>query len=208
LSFLEIFLARKPADQTVQRDDILLAAATVFQERGYLGATMADIARQVNLTAGSLYHHFPAGKRDLLLAVLNLGVDYMLERIAEIRALNLSPTETLRCMIEAHVIGITDNMAVGAAMVFEIQTALEVNEDPAGRDAFLRRRDEFERSYRQVIEQGIAAGAFRAVDAGIFTKTMLGAHNWISVWYRPDGRLSGQQIAGLMADTFLAALRV
>jgi AcrR family transcriptional regulator len=201
-------LARKPADQTVQREDILLAAATVFQERGYLGATMADIARQVNLTAGSLYHHFPAGKRDLLLAVLNLGVDYMLERIAETRALNLSPAETLRCMIEAHVIGITDNMAVGAAMVFEIQTALDVNEDPVGRDAFLRRRDEFERSYRQVIEQGIAAGEFRAVDAGIFTKAMLGAHNWISVWYRPDGRLSGPQIASLMSDTFLAALRV
>lgn len=201
-------MARKPADQTVQREDILLAAATVFQERGYLGATMADIARQVNLTAGSLYHHFPAGKRDLLLAVLNLGVDFMLERIAEIRALSLSPVETLRCMIEAHVIGVTDNTAVGAAMVFEIHTALDVNEDPTGRDAFLRRRDEFERSYRQVIEQGIAAGDFRAVDAGIFTKTMLGAHNWISVWYRPTGRLTGQQIAGLMADTFLAALRV
>src|SRR5438128_2113181 len=32
---------------------------------------MAHIARRVDLTAGSLYHHFPAGKRDLLLAVLN-----------------------------------------------------------------------------------------------------------------------------------------
>jgi hypothetical protein len=92
-------------------------------------------------------------------------------------------------------------------MVFEIHTVLDLNEDAAGRDAFLRRRDEFEGRYRQVIERGIAEGVFRPVDARIFTKAMLGAHNWVSVWYRPTGRLSGRQIAALMADTFLAALR-
>jgi AcrR family transcriptional regulator len=202
-----VFLARKPADQTVQRDDILLAAAAVFQERGYQGATMADIAQRLNLTAGSLYHHFPAGKRDLLLAVLNMGLDIVLKQIDDVLAQNLPPAETLRCMIEIHVNGVTSQQAIGAAMVFEIRTALDLNEDVEGRDAFLRRRDEFERRFRTVIEQGIGAGVFCPVDVGIFTKALLGANNWVSVWYRPDGRLSGQQIASRMADMFLAALR-
>src|SRR5579859_2455869 len=101
-------VARKPADQTVQRRDILLAAAGVFQERGYEGATMADIARQVHLTAGSLYHHFPAGKRDLLLAVLNAGLDDLLNKVDGILAAKLSPVETLRQIIEAHVVGVTE----------------------------------------------------------------------------------------------------
>lgn len=200
-------MARKPADQTVQRDDIVAAAAAVFQERGYQGATMADIAQKVKLTAGSLYHHFPAGKRDLLLAVLSQGLDAALSKIDTILAVKQSPTETLRRMIESHVIGVTQDVAIGAAMVFEIRTVLDLQDDPAGREAVLKRRDEFERRYRQVIEQGIAAGEFRRVDAAIFTKAMLGAHNWISVWYRPMGRLSGQQIADQMADTFLYALR-
>lgn len=200
-------MARKPADQTVQRDDILLAAAAVFQERGYQGATMADIAQRLNLTAGSLYHHFPAGKRDLLLAVLNVGLDIVLKQIDAVLAQGLPPAETLRCLIEIHVTGVTSQQAIGAAMVFEIHTVLDLNEDIAGRDAFLRRRDEFERCFRTVIEQGIAAGEFCPVDVGIFTKALLGADNWVSVWYRPDGRLSGQQIAARMADTFLAALR-
>jgi AcrR family transcriptional regulator len=200
-------VARKPADQTVQRRDILLAAAGVFQERGYQGATMADIAARVNLTAGSLYHHFPAGKCDLLLAVLNEGLDTVLGEVDQIMAEGLPPAETLRRMIAAHIVGVTENTSVGTAMVFEIRTALDLSEDAAGRDAFLRRRDEFERRYRQVVEQGIAEGVFRKVDVGIFTKAMLGAHNWVSVWYRPSGRLSGQQIAERMADTFLAALR-
>lgn len=201
-------MARKPADQTVQRNDILLAAAAVFQERGYQGATMADIARRVGLTAGSLYHHFPAGKGNLLLEVLNTGLDIVLNRVDQIVQAGLSPDETLRRMIEAHVVGVTEHTSVGAAMVFEIHTALDLNEDKVGRDAFLHRRDQFERRYREVIEQGIAAGVFRPVDVPIFTKALLGADNWVIVWYRPGGRLTGQQIAERMADTFLAALKV
>lgn len=200
-------MARRTADQTVNRTDILLAAATVFQERGYQGATMADIARRVNLTAGSLYHHFPAGKRDLLLAVLNTGLESILGQIDEITGQGLPPDQTLRKMIEAHVLNVTQNVSVGAAMVFEIRILMDLQDDVESRDALLRRRDEFERRYRRVIEQGIAAGVFRTVDAQVFTKAMLGAHNWISVWYRTGGRLSGQEIADRMVDTFLAALR-
>jgi hypothetical protein len=92
-------------------------------------------------------------------------------------------------------------------MVFEIHTVLDLNEDAAGRDAFLDRRDEFERRYRQVIERGIRDGVFHEVDIPIFTKALLGADNWVSVWYKPGGRLSGKEIAARMADTFLAALR-
>ncbi len=200
-------MARKPADQTVQREDILVAAANVFQERGYQGATMADIAAKVSLTAGSLYHHFPAGKRDLLLAVLNEGLDIVLKQVDDVIAAGYKPEETLRRMMEIHVVGVTENQSVGAAMVFEIHTVLDLNEDATGRDAFLDRRDEFERRYRQVIEQGIRDGVFREVDIPIFTKALLGADNWVSVWYKPGGRLSGKEIAARMADTFLAALR-
>jgi AcrR family transcriptional regulator len=179
----------------------------VFQERGYQGATMADIARKVGLTAGSLYHHFPAGKRDLLLAVLNTGLDTVLKQIDQIVEAGLPPDETLHRMIETHVVNVTQNVAVGAAMVFEIRALIELNEDIQSRDAFLRRRDEFERRFRQVIERGIAAGKFRRVDVPIFAKAMLGAHNWVSVWYRPGGRLNGKEIAERLADTFLTALR-
>ena len=202
-------MPRKPADQTVHREDILQAAAAVFRERGYAGATMAHIARRVHLTAGSLYHHFPAGKQDLLIAVLNVGIDTVLAQLEAILAQGLPPAETLRRMIEAHALAVTQNVSVGAAMVFEIRTLINLPpDDPsaAERDAFLARRAKFERHFRNVIERGIQAGVFRAVDAGLFTKALLGAQNWISVWYREDGKLSGAQIAAHMAETFLAAL--
>jgi AcrR family transcriptional regulator len=206
-------LARKPAAQSVNRDDILSAAAAVLQRSGFDSITMKDIAAEVNLTAASLYHHF-RNKDMLLLAVLEAGLDIVIQRLEPITRSDQPSADKLRRMIGVHVISLTEHTAVGAAMIFEIRNLINIRPGNGRvdddylqrRDRFFARRAYFEDLYRQTIQAGIDRGEFRPVDVGIFTKTMLGAHNWVGVWYRPDGRLSGQQIAGEMADTFLRAL--
>lgn len=197
-------MARKPADQAVHRPEILLAAANVFRKKGYHGAKMADIAAEVNLTAGSLYHHFPGGKQQLLRDVLVDGLERI---IADLHAIannhDLAPPEKLRRAIHAHVVELTENVSVAAALVFETRTLLQ---DADARDEYLALRDTFEGLYRQVVQEGIDQQVFRPVDVPIFTKTLLGAHNWVGVWYRREGRLSGQEIADEMATIFLQAL--
>ncbi|WP_217142477.1 ScbR family autoregulator-binding transcription factor [Streptomyces sp. AC627_RSS907] len=42
------------------RQNIMLAAATVFNERGYKAATIADILSKAGVTKGALYFHFPS----------------------------------------------------------------------------------------------------------------------------------------------------
>ncbi len=198
-------MPRRPADQTVNRDDILTAAAHIFCERGYHGATMQDISAAVGLTAGSLYHHFKGGKEDLLIAVLESGLDQVTGDLEALGASALPPEEKLRQYIRAHVLSVTRNVAVAALMIFEMRTTLSLPEVP---DRYLAQRDHFEGLYRRVIEEGIAVGVFRPVDVGIFARTLLGASNWVSVWYRPEGRLGGEEIATQIADIFLNALRV
>jgi len=39
------------------KDDIFEAAAQVFRQKGFHGASMNDIAKSVNLQKASLYHH-------------------------------------------------------------------------------------------------------------------------------------------------------
>lgn len=207
-------LARKPADQSVNQQDILLAAADVLQRSGYEATTMKDIAAQVNLTAASLYHHFK-NKDALLLAVLEAGLELVISRLEPIVHSDKPSDQKLREMIGVHIVSLTENMAVGAAMVFEIRSLMTGNgankQDTAyisRRNTFFTRRDYFENLYHQVIKTGIDQGVFRTVDVPIFTKTLLGAHNWVSIWYKPDGRLNGQQIAEMMADIFLQALKL
>ncbi len=210
-------MARKPADQSVNQQDILQAAARVLQRSGYEATTMKDIAAEVNLTAASLYHHFD-NKDTLLLAVLEAGIEQILAEIEPIARSERTSSDKLRRMIAAHIIGLTENTAVGAAMGFEIKSLVSGKPAPdngrasgaaqiiARRAAFVARRDQFEALFRHVVREGVERGEFRPVDVPIFVKTLLGAQNWVGVWYRPEGRLSGQAIADMLADTFLRAL--
>ena len=211
-------MARKPADQSVDREDILWAAAEVLHRNGYDATTMKDIAAQVNLTAASLYHHFK-NKDFLLLNVLEVGLDLTTEKLEDIVNSDQSCAEKLGAMIRSHVVSVTGNVAVGAAMVFEIRALLNVSasgrngedkfmrEFVARRNQFFARRDYFESLFRDMVRAGIDAGEFRPVDAAIVTKAMLGAHNWVGVWFREGGRLSGAEVADMMVDTWLAALK-
>ncbi|GAB1421317.1 TetR/AcrR family transcriptional regulator [Anaerolineales bacterium] len=211
-------MPRKPADQSVNKEDILIAAAQVLRENGYDGTTMKDIAAKVNLTAASLYHHFKS-KDFLLLAVLEIGLEYAIKDMEKIIEEDVSNLEKLKEMIRTHITSITSNTAVGAAMVFEIRSLINVKltsrkgkpnksqtEFINRRDHFFNRRDYFESLLRSVVKDGIQSGEFRATDPAIITKAMLGAHNWVGVWYRDAGRLSGDQVADIMIDFFIQSL--
>ena len=212
-------MARKPADQSVDREDILWAAADVLRRKGYDATTMKDIAAQVNLTAASLYHHFK-NKDFLLLNVLELGLDLSIGKLEEIAASDFSNADKLAAMIRSHIVSVTGNVTIGAAMVFEIRSLLNVSASSKNGDSkfhtefverrnqFFVRRDYFESLFRNTLAAGIAAEEFRQVDAAIVTKTILGAHNWVGVWFREGGRLSGDEVADVMVDLFLAALTV
>ncbi|MGB1287792.1 MAG: TetR/AcrR family transcriptional regulator [Aggregatilineales bacterium] len=206
-------MARKPADQSVNRDEIIAAAADVLHRNGYDATTMKDIAAAVNLTAASLYHHFKS-KDFLLISVLEIGLNHAIEQLEPIMQSDTSSTEKLRQMITTHIVDVTNNTAVGAAMVFEIRSLMNVKNTASKsgkeyiqrRDAFFERRDAFERLFRQVIIEGMEHGEFRQVDAPVVARAMLGAHNWVGVWYRDGGRLSGEAIAAIMCDTFITSL--
>lgn len=208
-------MARKPADQSVSREEIIHAAADVLRDNGYDATTMKDIASRVNLTAASLYHHFK-NKDFLLLAVLEIGLGRAIEQIQPIVYSDQCASEKLREMIHAHICDVTDNPAVGAAMVFEIKalmqnTITKTDQDQEEfrqrRNAFFAQRDNFEKLFRDTIKEGVQSGEFRPVDAAIVAKAMLGAQNWVGVWYKQGGRLTGAEVAEIMVDTFLTSLQ-
>ncbi len=211
-------MARKPADQSASREDILAAAANVLYRHGYEATTMKDIAAEVSLTAASLYHHF-RNKDTLLLAVLENGIDLVTQQLEPIVQSEQSCTEKMAKMVRIHVTNVTRNTAVGAAMIFEIRSLLNASprngsSTPMDAEAyaerrrmFFEKRDYFELLFTQVIQDGIANGEFREVDVTVLVKTMMGANNWVSIWYKEDGRLDGDEIAAMMADEYVRLLR-
>ncbi|MCX4591813.1 ScbR family autoregulator-binding transcription factor [Streptomyces sp. NBC_01549] len=57
------------------RESILLAAAAVFDERGYGSATLSEILARAGVTKGALYFHF-ASKEELAHGVMEAQLDF------------------------------------------------------------------------------------------------------------------------------------
>jgi AcrR family transcriptional regulator len=72
--------AREPAPAT--RDVILDTAEQLFAVHGVDGVALRDLARRMDLTAPSLYNHFPS-KQALYDAVLERGLHPIMQTVAE-----------------------------------------------------------------------------------------------------------------------------
>ncbi len=66
-----------------RRTEILAAAAHVFSEKGYAGATTKDIANALDIGESTLYSYF-TGKRDILMAIIEHKRDEMDDFMATI----------------------------------------------------------------------------------------------------------------------------
>ncbi len=76
--------AKTPAggEQLPTREVILDTAERLFAERGVDGVAVRDLAKVMNLTAPSLYNHFPS-KQALYEAVLERGIAPIVQLVAE-----------------------------------------------------------------------------------------------------------------------------
>src|SRR6516225_4389411 len=76
-------------------DDIVSAAAKVFRTKGYHAATVRDIADEVGILKGRLYHHF-ASKEELLYLVVKEPIAQVDHTISEKAAADCPAAEKLR----------------------------------------------------------------------------------------------------------------
>lgn len=72
------------------RERILDRAEVLFANRGFAGTSVRDIAASTGLTPASLYNHFP-GKHALYRAVLERGVQPLIERLGKLAVGETSP---------------------------------------------------------------------------------------------------------------------
>jgi len=182
------------------RDDILEAAAQVFRQKGFHGASMADIADAVNLQKASLYHHV-SSKQEILLDLLDRALELLLERISPIATQNAPADERLRQMIRAYLQILAENTDLSAVLLFE-HRSLEGKQHAR----HVPYRDKFEGLWRTVLADGVRAKRFVCDDISLATRAILGIMNWTITWYRPSGDMSIEQIADQYSSLLLNGL--
>lgn len=177
-----------------KREAVLLKAADLIARNGFDGTSMRDIAAAVDMLPGSLYYHFPS-KEDMLLAIHERVVTDMINRVRTAVEAADSPWDRVERAAVAHLEGlletgnlvsiISPNFAAGRE---DLNAQLKVH------------RNAYEAIFKDVFDAlDLPEGTHR----GLLRLQLLGALNWVPVWYSPKEGTSAQEIA----KAFVASIR-
>lgn len=182
-------------------EEILDAAAEEFNERGYRGARLQDIAERVGLLTGSLYYYIDS-KEDLLYALVQASLQLGLaSTIEDELPANSDAATRLHAFIQRQM-QILDRLR-GPAGAVERELGLL---SPDHREQIDSMRRQLHGFVRQIIEQGITDGDFDpTVDAGVATNTLFELLNTTRQWVKP-GRLTLSEIGDWYARILIRGL--
>ncbi|MCX2699400.1 TetR/AcrR family transcriptional regulator [Ochrobactrum chromiisoli] len=166
---------------------ILETAAQCFMEQGFSSTSIDDVARRMGSTKGRIYHYY-SSKTDLFFDVHREGMDRLFKAVESVMTMNGSGLHRLEEMLMAHALTMMTNVAFEAVVVQGVHMHKLAATTPDQRRTLndlisIRRR--FEDLFKQIIREGIDDGSIREVDVSIAAKAVLGAINWLSIWYQP-----------------------
>ena len=182
-----------------RRREILHAAASVFRVHGYNEAGMRDIADAAGLSPGNLYYYFK-GKQEILYFCQARALGQMLTSLGRAQNQDGPVAPRLSTLIRDHVFCLLDEFEGSIAHL--MITGLP----PELRDQLVDKRDRYEQGIRKLIVEGIDEGEFAPVDSALVTRAILGAVNWTSQWFNPDGIQSVTEIADTLAAYLVQGL--
>lgn len=180
---------------------ILETAARLICERGFDGTSMQEVAAACRMTKAGLYHHIQS-KEQLLVAIMSYGMDMFEQQVlAQVKDV-ADPVERLRACMRRNVLLVTRDLSKEVTIILHEHATLHGE----AREYIDSRKKRYVRFLEDTIAEAQRAGRMRPVDPTVAAFSLLGMVLWIYKWYRPDGRLSDEQIADGMEELLLRGL--
>ncbi len=191
--------ARSP--RASSRDAILRVFAEHVADRGYADTSLGDIAAELNLSKGTIVHHF--GTKEALLREVHVA--YFARRFAEadfVLAQLKDPASRLVAMIYALLAAHRDDRAASLACLRELVRYFD-----GGLTGYVRtQRTRYTAIVSDILRRGVDEGLFHTADPKMSALQIFGMCNYAWTWYEPDGSQSVEEIARLFARNILGGL--
>ena len=184
-----------------QRDTILARAAEQFASQGYTATSMNDIAAACGVCKAGLYHYY-RDKHELLFQITAGHVARLEQVVDEVAAGTRAqdPEARLRELILRFVREYANARNEHRVLTEDVRFLAEAE------------REQVVAVQRRVVAAFAAAvGAVRPqlqkneLDRPL-AMLLFGMINWMFTWLRPDGSLTHEQMAPLVADLFFGGL--
>jgi AcrR family transcriptional regulator len=176
----------REAQYNAKRRAVIRSAAAAFRRRGYHNASMTGIADSLGLTKAALYYYVKS-KEEILFEAHIMVYDKMDELIKGVRGKGETGLEKLQLLYGEFARMLTRD---GLALLADVDSLKGEYQK-----IVLERRGKIERAVTYIVEKGMGDGSIRKADPKITVFFLMGALNWLNVWYEVGGRVSGDVVA-------------
>ena len=171
----------------LQKDRMLRAAAQCFNQKGYSGSSLKDVANILGLTDAALYYYVKNKEELVYLCYVRageVGRESMDRAVAE----GSCGLDTVTRYIRYHVEAMTGERGP-VAIMSEIPSL-----EPEHRDQVLQISRDHSKRFEAVLEQGIDDGSIAPCDVRMTGNAVMGALNWVPKWFHGDADVAGNVI--------------
>lgn len=119
----------------------------------------------------------------------------------KVELLDSDPLKKFKQAIIGHALVVAENAQASTVFFNEYKHMSE-----PGLSTFLGLRADYEEWFRNLLVEGIEQGYIRDVDAKFTALTILSSINFISNWYKPEGKMSAEEIAERIARLFIEGI--
>ena len=177
-----------------RRQDVVEAAVRVFHKKGYASASIQDVADEVGVLKGSLYHYIDS-KEDLLARIFEDSAGHFTEMLDEASGLDEQPVERLRSFARSCSLWYLQNIERVGIYATEWKHLTGKR-----RKTVLAIRADYEQRLAGLIQEVKDAGHAAAdLDVNFATYYIFGALNGLPDWYRRRGPDPADKIADAYA---------
>jgi len=163
----------------LQKDRMLRAAAQCFNQKGYSGSSLKDVANILGLTDAALYYYVKNKEELVYLCYVRageVGQESMDRAVAE----GSCGLDTVTRYIRYHVEAMTGERGP-VAILSEIPSL-----QPEHREEVLQISRDHGTRFEALLEQGIKDGSIAPCDVRMTGNAIMGALNWVPKWFHGD----------------------
>ena len=182
-------------------ESLLCIAVEVFNERGYDGTSMEDLARRLGITKSAIYHHV-SSKQELLRRAVDRALDGLAVIAEETRSRDEPAIARLEHLVRGSVQVLVDRLPY-------VTLLLRVHGNSPVERRALHRRRQFDRLVADLVKEAEGDGAIRPdIDPAATARLLFGMVNSIVEWYRPGGPADPARLADSVCTVAFDGLRV
>ncbi|MEV5302870.1 TetR/AcrR family transcriptional regulator [Amycolatopsis methanolica] len=182
-------------------DEVLTVAMKVFYEKGYLAASLQDVAAAVGIKKGSLYYYMTS-KEEMLFRIFQQAHDESTAIMDEVDALGLPVQDKLREYVRRLIVWYLANRERANLYFTEWH---HLTGDYA--ETVRGHRRLFESYVRKMILTAHEQGLTKAdMDVKVMSFFVLSAVTSVPTWYRPGGSWSPDVVASQTANLACTAV--